>query len=154
MLKKQALLDGYSVIIDGTNASDKPGDRPGMRALTELSVHSPLRECGFIKDDIRRLSKEVGLFTWNKPAYSCLAARIPAGNPIDERLLNSIESAEKILFRMGFTDFRARVCENDMNAVLLQFTEEQLDKAVENQAAIVERIKLYFDAVLLDPVGR
>ena len=71
--------DGFPVLLDGTNASDDAGDRPGMRALRELSVRSPLRECGLTKAEIRRLSKDAGLFTWDKPAYACLATRIRTG---------------------------------------------------------------------------
>ena len=74
--------DGFTTLIDGTNASDDAGDRPGMQALRELKVYSPLRDCGLTKADVRRLSKEAGLFTWNKPAYACLATRIPAETPI------------------------------------------------------------------------
>ena len=80
-----AAEDGFPVLLDGTNASDDAGDRPGMRALRELSVRSPLRECGLTKDEIRRLSREAGLFTWDKPAYACLATRIPTGQPITAR---------------------------------------------------------------------
>ena len=74
-----ARADGFEVLIDGTNASDDTLDRPGMRALRELSVRSPLRECGLTKAEIRRLSRTAGLFTWNKPAYACLATRTPSG---------------------------------------------------------------------------
>ena len=74
-----AKKDGYELLIDGNNASDDASDRPGMKAVQELNVHSPLRECGMTKEKIRRLSKEAGLITWNKPAYACLATRIPAG---------------------------------------------------------------------------
>ena len=72
LLKEKALKDGYTMLLDGTNASDdfRP---PGMQAIRELEVRSPLRECGLTKTEIRRLSKEEGLFTWNKPSYACLA---------------------------------------------------------------------------------
>ena len=69
-LKERAIADGYPVLLDGTNASDEAGDRPGMRALAELSVRSPLRECGLTKAEIRARSREAGLFTWDKPAYA------------------------------------------------------------------------------------
>ncbi|MFR6277963.1 MAG: 7-cyano-7-deazaguanine synthase, partial [Acutalibacter sp.] len=81
-LRQQAQADGYTVLIDGTNASDDAGDRPGMRALGELSVRSPLRECGITKAQVRALSKEAGLFTWDKPAYACLATRVPTREAI------------------------------------------------------------------------
>jgi uncharacterized protein len=108
-LHSQVAADGIPLIIDGTNASDDVSDRPGMKALKELSVRSPLRECGMTKDEIRRLSKEAGLFTWDKPAYACLATRVPAGMTITKELLQKIEKSEDILFSFGFTDFRVRV---------------------------------------------
>lgn len=84
-IAEQALKDGFNTLLDGTNASDDPSDRPGMKALNELSVLSPLRECGLTKEEIRRRSKEAGLFTWDKPAYACLATRIPTGEAIDRK---------------------------------------------------------------------
>lgn len=101
--------DGFITILDGTNASDDAGDRPGMRALQEMSVLSPLRECGLTKSEIRRLSKEAGLFTWDKPAYACLATRIPTGTAIAADQLERTEAAENYLFSLGFTDFRVRL---------------------------------------------
>ena len=105
-LSKQALADGVTCIIDGTNASDNVADRPGMKALSELSVRSPLRECGITKSEVRRLSKEAGLCTWNKPSYACLATRIPSGCGITKEVLRRVEEAEDALFSLGFTDFR------------------------------------------------
>ena len=90
-LKARAAADGYTVLLDGTNASDEAGDRPGMRALRELEVRSPLRECGLTKADIRRLSREAGLFTWDKPAYACLATRIPTGEAITGEILARVD---------------------------------------------------------------
>ena len=84
-LRQAAREDGYTVLLDGTNASDDAGDRPGMRALRELEVRSPLRECGLTKEEVRRRSREAGLFTWDKPAYACLATRIPTGTPHYQR---------------------------------------------------------------------
>ena len=82
MVLAEAKKDGFTVLMDGTNASDAEDDRPGMRALRELCVYSPLRICGLTKTEIRRRSKEAGLFTWNKPAYACLATRIPTNERI------------------------------------------------------------------------
>ena len=81
-IMEAAKEDGFPVLLDGTNASDDASDRPGMKALQELSVLSPLRECGLTKAKIRTLSKEAGLFTWDKPAYACLATRLPTGEGI------------------------------------------------------------------------
>ncbi|MDE5719128.1 MAG: ATP-dependent sacrificial sulfur transferase LarE, partial [Lachnospiraceae bacterium] len=107
-IAEAAKADGYGMLLDGTNASDEEGDRPGMRALRELRVRSPLRECGLTKEEIRRLSGEAGLFTWKKPAYACLATRIPTGEEITVEKLKSTEAAEDFLFSLGFTDFRVR----------------------------------------------
>ena len=101
-LKQQAVEDGYNVLLDGTNASDEASDRPGMKAIRELEVLSPLRECGVTKGEIRRLSREAGLFTWEKPSYACLATRVPAGNPLTEEILAKIEKGEDALTAMGF----------------------------------------------------
>ena len=90
-----AAEDGFPVLLDGTNASDDAGDRPGMRALRELSVRSPLRECGLTKAEIRRLSREAGLFTWDKPAYACLATRIRTGEEITLQKLKQRQLPEQ-----------------------------------------------------------
>lgn len=76
---RAAEADGRNCAIDGTNASDDAQDRPGMRALREMRVYSPLRLCGITKAQVRALSREAGLFTWNKPAYACLATRVAVG---------------------------------------------------------------------------
>ena len=139
--------DGYSVILDGTNASDDEGDRPGIKALRELKVMSPLRECGLTKSRIRELSKEAGLFTWNKPAYACLATRIPSGERITAEKLEATEHCEGYLAELGFTDFRVR---NFNGAARLQLSMSQLEKAVEMRQQISEELKKYYSAVLLD----
>ncbi len=104
-----AAKDGYEVILDGTNASDSADDRPGMRALREYGVLSPLRECGLTKADVRRLSRAAGLFTWDKPSYACLATRVPTGEPITQEKLQNVEAAEGFLAQLGFKDFRVRL---------------------------------------------
>lgn len=142
-----AETDGYKILLDGTNASDVEGDRPGMRALKELSVRSPLRECGLTKKEIRRLSREAGLFTWNKPAYACLATRISTGERITQEKLAAAEASENALFSLGFTDFRVRRFEN---AARLQLPAGQLLDAVEKREEIVAALKPYYSAVLLD----
>ena len=151
MIRERAANDGYCVLIDGTNASDEAGDRPGMRALSELSVRSPLKECGITKAEIRRLSKEVGLFTWNKPSYACLATRIPTGTVITADALRRIERAEDALFVMGFTDFRVRMLGSTAK---LQLPGSQMMAAVEQREKIIEQFKPDFDSILLDLAGR
>ncbi len=139
--------DGYTVLLDGTNASDDAADRPGMQALRELSVRSPLRECGITKPEIRRLSQEAGLFTWEKPAYACLATRIPAGTRIVDEDLKRVESAENMLAGLGFRDFRVRMYHGGAR---LQVTEEQLALALEKRLEIVSGLRELFPAVMLD----
>jgi len=150
-LVARAKADGYPLIIDGTNASDDADDRPGMKALAEMTVRSPLRECGLTKDDVRRLSKEAGLFTWDKPSYACLATRIPTGHAITGELLQRVEKAEDALFALGFSDFRVRVYHE---AARLQFPENQIAAALAQREQIIKSIKPYFQAVLLDLEGR
>ena len=146
-LAETVLADGYELLIDGTNASDPEGERPGMRALRELEVLSPLRLCGITKDQVRRLSKEAGLFTWNKPAYACLATRVPSGQPITAQLLQRVEAAESALKDLGFSDFRIRVFHD---AARLQLKSEQLADAVKQRREIRKKIMPYFEPVLLD----
>ena len=144
---KAAKEDGFSLLMDGTNASDDAGDRPGMRALRELSVRSPLRECGLTKPEIRRLSREAGLFTWDKPAYACLATRIPTGEEITAEKLRKTEAAENYLFSLGFTDFRVRMMNGSAR---LQLPESQWPLLLENRRKILEELKKQYGAVLLD----
>lgn len=146
-LRQQALADGYPVLIDGTNASDDAGDRPGMRALGELSVRSPLRECGISKAQVRALSKEAGLFTWDKPAYACLATRVPTGEAITPETLRKVEAAEEALFSLGYSDLRVRVFHG---AARLQLPGQQLEQAAKEREAISQALSPWFDTVLLD----
>lgn len=146
-LIETARADGFSLLLDGTNASDDAGDRPGMRALRELSVRSPLRECGLTKEDVRRLSREAGLFTWNKPAYACLATRVPTGTAISADTLKAVERAEDTLSSLGFSDFRVRVF---AGAARIQLTEKELSRALEQRSGIVQALHPLFSAVLLD----
>ncbi len=146
-ISKQAEKDGYSLVLDGTNASDNAADRPGMQALAELGVRSPLRECGLTKDVIRALSKEAGLFTHNKPAYACLATRFPAHMPITKERLAAVERSEAYLRSLGFRDFRVRLTECGAK---LQITEDQFPLLLENREAILQTLKNDHSAVLLD----
>lgn len=146
-IMEQAKADGFSVLLDGTNASDDASDRPGMKALCELSVLSPLRLCGLTKAEIRSLSKEADLFTWNKPAYACLATRIPTGQPIDVRCLQRTEAAENYLFSLGFSDFRVRTVGETAK---IQITKAQLPLLLENRKKIRSRLSEDYESVCLD----
>ncbi|MDO4966569.1 MAG: ATP-dependent sacrificial sulfur transferase LarE [Lachnospiraceae bacterium] len=150
-IMNQAKTDGYTVLLDGTNASDDVNDRPGIKALMELQVLSPLRICGLTKDEIRNLSKEAGLFTWDKPAYACLATRIPTGQVIDKYGLERTEIAEAFMFSLGFTDFRVRTV-GDMAKI--QIIEEQMPLLINNRKKILEKLKEYYKSVCLDLEAR
>ena len=142
---------GFPTLVDGTNASDDAGDRPGMRALRELSVRSPLRECGLTKRDVRMLSRDAGLFTWDKPAYACLATRIPTGQPITARDLAVTEAAERDLFSLGFTDFRVRMVGRSAK---IQLPAAQMPRLLEHRQEILQRLGPDYDGVWLDLEGR
>ena len=147
VIKEAAKKDGYPVLMDGNNASDDADDRPGMKAVSELEVRSPLRECGITKAEVRRLSKEAELFTWNKPAYACLATRIPTGDAITLEKLTATEISEQFLSSLGFYDFRIRLCGS---AAKIQVREEQLEKLFLYKREILEKLKPYYSAVTVD----
>ena len=142
-----AKADGFDLLLDGTNASDEASDRPGMQALKELSVRSPLRECGLTKKEIRRLSKEAGLFTYGKPAYACLATRIPTGDTITPEKLSRTEVAEGYLHSLGLRDFRVRTLGDSAR---IQVTESDLETVLKNREAIVSHLKALYSGVMLD----
>ena len=146
-LWQQVRADGFSLLLDGTNASDDAQDRPGMRALSELEVRSPLRECGITKAQLRALSCQAGLFTWDKPAYACLATRIPTGTPITASDLARVERGEDALFALGFTDFRIRL---RGDAALIQLPQDQMGRGVAQHGAILDALSPHFSQVFLD----
>ena len=121
--------------------------RPGMRALQELEVRSPLRECGLTKEEVRRLSREAGLFTWDKPAYACLATRVPTGTALTRELLERTERAECALADLGFRDFRVRYLEGRAK---LQGTAGQMGLARGQRREILEALQPDYTEVLLD----
>lgn len=146
-IRAAAAQDGFSVLLDGTNASDDAGDRPGIRALEELSVRSPLREAGLTKAEIRRLSKEAGLFTHDKPAYACLATRIPTGETITAEKLRRTEWAETYLAGLGLRDFRVRAMGNTAK---LQVRASDLNLVVTHREQIAAELGKAYEGVLLD----
>ena len=108
-VKKIADEHGIEYMAEGSNMDDNSDYRPGLRAVEELSVRSPLREAGLYKNDIRLLSKAMGLPTWSKPAYACLASRFVYGEEITEEKLNMIDRAEQFLIELGFIEERVRL---------------------------------------------
>lgn len=146
-LTEEARADGFSLVLDGTNASDDLSDRPGVQALRELGVRSPLRECGMTKQEIRRRSQQAGLFTFDKPAYACLATRIPTGEMITEEKLDRTQWAEDHLFSLGLRDFRVRLWQD---AARIQICQEDIPVLAAHREEIVETLKHRYSGVVLD----
>ena len=107
-LRAIAEEEGLPVVADGTNADDTSDYRPGMKAARELAVRSPLREAGLSKSEIRDLSKEMGLPTWDKPSLACLASRFPYGDRITPDKLEQVRAAEQALRDLGLRQVRVR----------------------------------------------
>lgn len=108
-VKKIADENGISFMAEGSNMDDLGDYRPGLKAAAELSVKSPLREAGLFKQDIRLISRAMGLKTWSKPAYACLASRFVYGEEITEEKLHMIDQAEQFLIEHGFFEERVRL---------------------------------------------
>jgi uncharacterized protein len=128
---------GIRTVLDGSNLDDLGDYRPGLKALEELGVLSPLREAGLTKEEIRELSRRFKLPTWDKPAFACLASRIPYGERIDREKLRRVEQAEETLRSRGFRQFRVR-SHGDLARI---------------EVAPEER-RLFFDEALLDAISR
>ncbi len=142
-----------AVVIDGTNADDAGDWRPGRRAAAEHGVRSPLLELGFTKDEIRALSRQMGLPTWDKPAMACLASRIPHGTPVTVEALDQVGAAEAVLRGFGIRQVRVRHhgdvarIETDSDGMGIAF-------APENRGRLVARLQnLGFRHVALDLAG-
>ena len=104
----RARKEGINFLLDGTNADDIGDYRPGLKALDELDVKSPLRDTGFTKADIRAASRELGLPTWDRQSYACLASRFPYGQELSPELLEKAWRAESLLRELGIRAFRVR----------------------------------------------
>lgn len=108
-IRDAAMQNGIAEVAEGSNLDDNGDYRPGLRAIRELGIRSPLQEVGFTKREIRRLSEQLGLPTWNKPSFACLASRFAYGEKVTPERLNMVERAEQILAELGFSQFRVRV---------------------------------------------
>ena len=108
-IKSFAEKNNYIYVADGTNADDNGDFRPGLKALEELGIRSPLMESGLIKHEIRELSQRADLPTWDKPANACLLTRIPYDTKVTENDLRMVEKAEQFLFEKGFPGTRVRI---------------------------------------------
>ncbi len=129
---------GIAWIADGANVDDAGDFRPGMRAAKQLNVRSPLLEVGLTKQEIRALSAELGLRTWNKPAAACLSSRVAYGDPITVEKLRQVGAAERAVRALGFRGFRIR---HHDDVARLEMPAEQMAKAMELAAEISAGVK-------------
>jgi len=144
--------NGYKAVLDGSNADDTGQYRPGLRALEELNIHSPLLEAGLGKEEIRYLSRQVGLGTWKKPSAACLASRLPYGEKITLEKLEKIAAAEKYLRQIGIgSNLRVR-CHGNLARIEVDI--DSFGLLLGRRAEIMEKLReLGFVYVTLDLGG-
>ena len=148
-----AAQNGISTVAEGSNMDDTGDYRPGMRAIHELGVVSPLLEAGLTKAEIRLLSQELGLPTWNKPSFACLASRFVYGEAITDKRLSMVDQAEQTLLDLGFRQFRVRIHGDLARIEILPEEFAQIMKA-ETRDRITRNLKEYgFSYVTLDLTG-
>ena len=137
-IKDLASENGVFTVCDGSNADDTGDYRPGMQAIRELDIKSPLLECGLTKKDIRELSKEMDLPCWNKPSAACLASRFVYGETITEKKLKMVENAECFLHEKGFLQLRVRI--HGENLARIEVNKEDFEKIL----AVKDEINSFF----------
>jgi pyridinium-3,5-biscarboxylic acid mononucleotide sulfurtransferase len=142
---------GLAVVLDGSNADDAADYRPGAAAAREHGVRSPLQEAGLTKADIRALSRELGLPTWDQPSAPCLSSRLPYGVAVTPERLRAVEAAEEALRALGYREFRVR---HHDDCVRLELAPAELPRAEGDAAGIARRLApLGLPRVLLDVEG-
>ena len=147
---------GFATVLDGCNLDDTGDFRPGRRAAAQHAVRSPLLEAGLAKADIRELSRERGLPTWDKPAMACLSSRIPYGTPVTVEALSSVEQAEGYLRSLGIRQLRVRhhVLPSGDSVARIETDDAGMDALLADRQAISERLKaLGYMHVTLDLAG-
>ena len=152
-LLDEAKKEGKAYVAEGTNADDTNDYRPGMKALKELQVVSPILEAVITKEEIRELSKKMGLATWDKPAYACLLTRIPHDTKITYETLDKIEKGEKFLAAEGFRGSRVRVHDTIARIETRPEWFEKILEQKQNQRIIKEFKEIGFTFVTLDMEG-
>jgi uncharacterized protein len=150
-LQKFAKDKGYPYLLDGTNMDDLGDYRPGLEAKKEQGLRSPLQEAGLYKEEIRQLSRELGLTTWNKPSFACLSSRIPYGTKITQYKIDQLDEAEWFLMNLGF--YQVRVRHHDKIA-RIEVMPNEFEKVIQHHDQIHEKfLKLGFQYVTLDLQG-
>lgn len=152
-LLEEAKKNHINRVAEGSNMDDTGDYRPGHKAIVELGVASPLQKCGFYKSEIRQLSKELNLPTWDKPSFACLASRFAYGETITEEKLRMVDGAEQMLLDMGFPQFWVRM---HGKMARIEVLPEHMEKIFQgdNREKIVAGLKeLGFQYVALDLQG-
>ena len=148
-----ATKEGLNAVAEGSNMDDNGDYRPGLIAVRELGVSSPLRQAELYKEEIRELSREMGLPTWDKQSFACLSSRFVYGETISEKKLGMVDKAEQLLLDMGFHQVRVRI---HGNIARIEVLPDEITKIVEedNRTKIANQLKSYgFDYVTLDLLG-
>ena len=148
-----ARREGINAVAEGSNLDDNGDYRPGLQAVAELGIKSPLRDCGFSKADILALSKHMNLPTWNKQSFACLSSRFVYGEPITPEKLRMVDCAEQLLLDLGFHQLRVRIHGNIARIELMpaEFPRFMADDV---RLKVYARLKaLGFDYVTLDILG-
>ena len=145
---------GFTVMAEGSNVDDLSDYRPGLKAIEELGVRSPLREAGLTKAEIRELSSELGLPTWNKPSFACLATRFVYGETISDEKLRRVELGERLLQDLGFKQFRVRIHGEEGRLARIEVLPGDLGKLLKKRQEITSEFrKAGFDYTAMDLEG-
>lgn len=141
-IKKLAAENGIAYVAEGSNMDDNGDYRPGHRAIAELEIKSPLRKAELTKQEIRELSRDLGLPTWDKPSFACLASRFVYGETITREKLGMVEKAEQLLLDYGFHQVRVRLHDN---LARIEVLPEQFDRLMEEKVRtdVVAKLKEY-----------
>jgi uncharacterized protein len=140
-------------VVEGSTLDDDQDHRPGKMAIQELGIRSPLKETGFTKAEVRELSRALGLSTWDKPSFACLASRFPYGEEITEEGLKRVERAEDFLFGLGFKQVRVR---SYGDLARIEILKEEMGRLMEDslRATVVDHLKkMGFRYITLDLQG-
>ena len=152
-IRKTADEQNIKEILEGSNLDDNGDYRPGLQAVAELGIKSPLRHVGFTKQEIRDLSQHFGLPTWNKQSFACLSSRFPYGDLISEKKLKMVDQAEQLLLDLGFHQLRVRI---HGNLARIELEPKEFDRFMQEEirTEVYRKFKEYgFSYVTLDILG-
>ena len=150
-LKETARERGFKYVVEGSNFDDLDDYRPGMQAVAELGVRSPLKEAELTKGDIRELSRRLGLPTWDKPSFACLSSRFPYGNEITREKLTAVGEAEIFLRNLGIRQLRVR---HHDQVARIEVAKEDMEILLRNREQVVMKLKeLGYTYITMDLQG-